>query len=263
MTQPTYSPFIPLTLNPTFHPVVFPPTETPSFAPSVIPSIKPRARPSMEPVATPSLYPSMNPTHQPTVKPISNPTDEPTAIPLHPPTASPINKDPTFVPTMAVSLDPKLQVCKGRIYSENPLILSPNDGCASFFWGNIEEVQNSYMSTICSCTDVGQLLIPNALISKIGAAREDGFPTISSIIMGNKISITIYATDDNSGPDKYVLGPGEVADLTKIKRLSGKGLWNDRVRSLQIMSWNECTIHEVNFIKLFSFDFFNINLICL
>jgi hypothetical protein len=58
--------------------------------------------------------------------------------------------------------------------------------------------------------------------------------------------MTIYATDDNSGVDKFVLGPGEIVDLSKIPRRSG-GFWNDRVRSLQIMSWSECVPHKVDY----------------
>jgi hypothetical protein len=82
------------------------------------------------------------------------------------------------------------------------------------------------------------------MLAEIGAAMKDGTPTTSAILTGNQTSFTIYSTPDLSGPDKYVMGPVEVADLTKINRKSGAGPWNDRVRSIQMMSWSTCIQHE-------------------
>ena len=35
----------------------------------------------------------------------------------------------------------------------------------------------------------------------------------------------------------------EIADLTKIERSSGSGVWNDKVKSISMMAWNQCTQH--------------------
>lgn len=87
------------------------------------------------------------------------------------------------------------------------------------------------------------MVVPNDLMAKIGAARNDGFPTISSVITGYNTSLTLYTSSDLTGSDKYVMGPQEIADLTKIQRKSAAGSWNDQVKSMNIMSWNECVQH--------------------
>ncbi len=88
-------------------------------------------------------------------------------------------------------------------------------------------------------------------MADVGLVDPEGFPTISAIISGYNASLTIYAPyysnlgtpEEVQGVDKYVLGPREVADLTSIERKSGSGLWNDKVKSISIMAWNECTQH--------------------
>jgi len=241
VTSPTHSPFVQPTATPTLTPITSP-SAKPSTFPTPLPSQRPRARPTMEPLAIPTLRPSMEPTLLPTQVPSLPPSAAPSLEPTPAPSLAPINTDPTLQPTMAPSLDPKLVICKGKIDSV-PKRITPNEGCASLFWSSLAALSGSYMSTVCSCSEVGQLLIPNQMMAKIGAARDDGFPTLSSITMGNFSSMTIYATDDNSGVDKFVLGPGEIVDLSKVPRRSG-GFWNDRVRSLQIMSWSECVPHK-------------------
>jgi len=140
-------------------------------------------------------------------------------------------------------------ICKGNTAEESkikPYETYPNAGCASFFWSSLDDISDTMVSTICSCGEVGQVDIPNYLMTKVGAASQDGFPTISTIITGHNTSLTIYApywTDVVSGVDKNVVGPHEVADLTKIQRASGSGVWNDKVKYITIMAWNECTQH--------------------
>lgn len=245
VASPTLSPFIQPTARPTKRPIVFP-TAAPSTEPTVAPTMKPHARPTMEPLAAPTLFPTMDPTKSPISVPSHYPTKNPLAEPSQQPTEMPILRDPTLMPTMAPTMDPRIVICKGKLASTSKIVPGktyPKPGCASFFWRDVDELESSFISTICSCGEVGQLIIPNDMMAKVGAARGDGFPTISSIITGYNTSLSIYATPDLSGVDKYVMGPQEVADLSLIQRKSGSGAWNDKTQSISLMAWNQCTQH--------------------
>merc|ERR1711916_4667 len=236
--SPTLSPFIQPTARPTGAPVIRP-TAEPSEAPTTGPTQHPRARPTMEPLARPTLFPTMDPTKSPLTVPSRYPTNHPNPEPSHFPTDAPVNVDPTLMPTAA----PESKIIVGKTY--------PHNGCASFFWSSIVNVGTSMVSTICSCGELGETSVPEILMADVGLVDPEGFPTISAIISGYNTSLTIYAPywyhlgtpEEVQGVDKYVLGPREVADLTAIERKSGSGLWNDKVKSISIMSWNECTQH--------------------
>jgi hypothetical protein len=150
---------------------------------------------------------------------------------------------------MAPTMDKRVVICKGTTAEESKIIPGetfPASGCASFFWSAVQGLDDTMVSTICSCGEVGQVDIPNYLMEKVGAASKDGFPTISTIITGYNTSLTIYApywTEEVSGVDKNVVGPHEVADLTKIQRASGSGVWNDKVKYITVMAWNDCEQH--------------------
>jgi len=251
--SPTLSPFIQPTARPTGAPVIRP-TAEPSEAPTTGPTQHPRARPTMEPLARPTLFPTMDPTKSPLAVPSRYPTNHPNPEPSHFPTDAPVNIDPTLMPTAAPSMDPRLVICKGKAASESKIIVGetyPHPGCASFFWSSLVNVGTSMVSTICSCGELGETEVPEILMADVGLVDPDGFPTISSIISGYNTSLTIYAPywsnlgtpEEVQGVDKYVLGPREVADLTSVERKSGSGLWNDKVKSISIMAWNECTQH--------------------
>lgn len=250
---PTPSPFIQPTAKPTRAPVINP-TAEPSDSPTPGPTNRPRARPTMEPLARPTLFPTMDPTKSPLAVPSRYPTNHPNPEPSHFPTDAPVNVDPTLMPTAAPSMDPRLVICKGKAASESKIIVGktyPHNGCASFFWSSLVNVGTSMVSTICSCGELGETSVPEILMADVGLLDPEGFPTISAIISGYNASLTIYAPyysnlgtpEEVQGVDKYVLGPREVADLTSIERKSGSGLWNDKVKSISIMAWNECTQH--------------------
>jgi len=251
--SPTLSPFIQPTAKPTGAPVIRP-TAQPSEAPTTGPSQHPRARPTMEPLASPTLFPTMDPTKSPLAVPSRYPTNHPNPEPSYFPTDVPVNVDPTLMPTAAPSMDPRLVICKGKAASESKIIVGktyPHPGCASFFWSSLVNVGTSMVSTICACNELGETEVPEILMADVGLLDPAGFPTISSIISGYNTSLTIYAPywsnlgtpEEVQGVDKYVLGPRETADLTSVKRKSGSGLWNDKVKSISIMAWNECTQH--------------------
>lgn len=250
---PTLSPFIQPTARPTNAPIIKP-TAKPSEEPTVEPTNHPRARPTMEPLASPTLRPTQDPTKAPLAVPSRYPTSHPNAEPSHFPTDAPVNLDPTLMPTAAPSMDPRLVICKGKAAAESKIVVGktyPHDGCASFFWSSLAERDSSMVSTICSCGELGETEVPESLMEDVGLVDHEGFPTISAIISGNKTSLTIYAPywsnlgtpEEVKGVDKYVLGPREAADLTAIERKSGSGLWNDKVKSISLMAWNECTQH--------------------
>lgn len=248
VAEPTKSPFINPTPAPSKAPVV-PPTTEPTKSPTPSPTNAPRARPTMEPLASPTLFPTRDPTKAPLAVPTRFPTNHPNPEPSHFPTLQPIVTDPTLMPTMAPTLDERIVICKGTTAEESKIKVGetyPKDGCASFFWSAPDGVDDTMVSTICTCGEVGQVDIPNSLMEIVGTAAEDGFPTISTIITGNKVSLTIYApywTDIVQGIDKFVIGEHEIADLTKIERSSGSGVWNDKVKSISMMAWNQCTQH--------------------
>merc|ERR1711998_730481 len=117
-------------------------------------------------------------------------------------------------PTVAPSMDTRIVMCKGKSAKDSNIIPGktfPHDGCTSFFWKDVEELSN-----------------------------EDTM--VSTIITGHNTSLTIYSTDDLSGQDKFVVGPHEVVDLTHVRRKTGPS-WDDSVRSVGVMAWNECTQH--------------------
>lgn len=245
ITHPTASPFIQPTANPTDKPVISP-SHVPTEVPVSVPTLKPRARPTMSPLANPTEAPTLDPTKAPVAVPTHKPTDYPLPEPSQPPTDMPVNLDPTLAPTEAPTMDPRIVICKGKLASESKIIPGktyPNPGCASFFWRNIDELDSSFISTICTCGEVGQMQVPNSLMAKVGAAKANGFPVISAIISGYNTSLTIYNTPDLTGVDKYVVGPKEIADLTQIERKSKAGVWNDQVKSLSMMAWNDCSQH--------------------
>lgn len=253
VASPTYSPFVQPTPRPSNAPVINP-TRAPSTPPTPGPTNHPRARPTMEPLARPTLYPTRDPTKSPLAVPTCYPTDHPHPEPSHYPTNVPVNVDPTLMPTAAPSMDPRLVICKGKAAAESKIIVGetyPNSGCASFFWSSLVNVGASMVSTICSCGELGETAVPEILMADVGLVDPEGFPTISAIISGYNASLTIYAPywsnlgtpEEVQGVDKYVLGPREVADLTVLRRASGSGLWNDKVKSISIMAWNECTQH--------------------
>jgi len=119
----------------------------------------------------------------------------------------------------------------------------PTDGCVSFFWRSLSSLGDSPVTTVCGCLDVGELSFTDSMLAKIGAAKPDGYPVISSVITGGQMSVSIFSTPDMTGTDKYVFGPHEDGDLTSLQRPSGAGVWNDRIRSFQLMSWAECRQH--------------------
>ena len=246
VNSPTLSPFINPTPRPTDAPVISPSSE-PTIDPTPGPTQYPRARPTMSPLARPTLYPTRDPTKAPLPVPSKEPTLAPNPEPSHYPTNSPMFKHPTFMPTMAPSMDRRIVMCKGKSAKESNIIPGetfPHNGCTSFFWKDVEEIadQDTMVSTLCTCGEVGHMSVPNEIMSKIGATREDGFPTVSTIITGYNTSLTLYSTDDLSGKDKHVIGPHEVIDLTHIRKKSGHS-WDDSVRSVGVMAWNECTQH--------------------
>merc|ERR1711871_509715 len=182
--NPTMSPFINPTPRPSDAPVI-PPTIAPSVEPTPEPTKSPRARPTMEPLARPTKFPTMDPTKSPLAAPSQLPTLHPNPEPSHFPTETPINIDPTLFPTMAPTMDQRVVICKGNTAEESkikPYETYPNAGCASFFWSSLDDISDTMVSTICSCGEVGQVDIPNYLMTKVGAASQDGFPTISTII---------------------------------------------------------------------------------
>jgi len=245
VTLPTPSPFIQPTALPTKRPIIEP-TPAPSLEPTPSHTLRPRARPTMEPLAVPTMYPTMDPTKAPVPQKSRKPTRAPLAEPSHPPTEMPVLRDPTLMPTLSPTMDPRIVICKGKLAKDSKIVPGrtyPSPGCASFFWRDVGELDNSYISTMCTCGEVGNMVVPNDLMAKIGAARNDGFPTISSVITGYNTSLTLYTSSDLTGSDKYVMGPQEIADLTKIQRKSAAGSWNDQVKSMNIMAWNECTQH--------------------
>lgn len=248
VAAPTLSPFINPTARPSRAPVI-PPTTEPTKSPTPNPTTAPRARPTMEPLARPTLFPTQDPTKNPLAVPTRFPTNHPNAEPSHFPTEAPIVTDPTFMPTMAPTMDERIVICKGTTAEDSNIVVGttyPKNGCASFFWSAPTGLTDTMVSTICTCGEVGQVDIPNSLMEVVGAAAEDGFPTISTIITGFNVSLTIYApywTDIVEGIDKYVVGEHEVADLTEIERSSGSGVWNDKVKSISMMAWTECAQH--------------------
>lgn len=251
--NPTMSPFINPTPRPSDAPVI-PPTIAPSVEPTPEPTKFPRARPTMEPLARPTKFPTMDPTKSPLAQPSRYPTNHPNPEPSFSPTLAPVNVDPTLMPTAAPSMDPRLVICKGKAADESKIVPGetyPNNGCASFFWASVSELDVSMVSTICSCGELGQMEVPEMLMADVGLVDPEGFPTISTVITGHNTSLTLYAPyytnlgtpDEVKGVDKYVVGPHEVADLTSIERKSGSGVWNDKVHSISIMAWCECTQH--------------------
>ena len=54
----------------------------------------------------------------------------------------------------------------------------PYPGCTSFFWKDVDELSqhsaSNMISTICTCDEAGQTVVPNYIMSEIGASREDG-----------------------------------------------------------------------------------------
>lgn len=251
--SPTLSPFIQPTPSPSNAPIIKP-TAKPSEAPTVEPTNHPRARPTMEPLAAPTLRPTQDPTKAPLAVPSRYPTSHPNAEPSHYPTEAPVNVDPTLMPTVAPSMDPRLVICKGKAAAESKIVVGktyPHNGCASFFWSSLADSGTSMVSTICSCGELGETEVPESLMEDVGLVDQQGFPTISAIISGNMTSLTIYAPywsnlgtpEEVKGVDKYVVGPREASDLTAIERKSGSGLWNDKVKSISLMAWNECTQH--------------------
>jgi len=248
VASPTLSPFINPTPRPSRAPVI-PPTTEPTDSPTPSPTKAPRARPTMEPLARPTLFPTQDPTKNPLAVPTRFPTNHPNPEPSHYPTNAPIVTDPTFMPTIAPTMDERIVICKGTTAEESKIKVGetyPKNGCSSFFWSAPDGLRNTMVSTICTCGEVGQVDIPNSLMEIVGAAAEDGFPTISTIITGYNVSLTIYApywTNVVEGIDKYVVGEHEVADLTMIERSSGSGVWNDKVKSISMMAWTDCEQH--------------------
>lgn len=121
----------------------------------------------------------------------------------------------------------------------------PSDGCVSMFWRSPDLLSNSPITTICACLSVGQLVFDNDMLVKIGVTQAPkGYPVTSTIISGAQVSMTIYTTPDASGTDKFVVGPKEVVDLSKVERPSGAGPFNDRLRSITMMSWASCRQHQ-------------------
>ena len=246
VNAPTSSPFINPTPRPTDAPIISPSSE-PTINPTPEPTQYPRARPTMSPLARPTMFPTQDPTKAPLPVPSQEPTLFPNPEPSQYPTESPMYMQPTFMPTVAPSMDLRIVMCKGKSAKESNIIPGktfPHDGCTSFFWKDVEELSNedTMVSTICTCGEVGHMSVPNTMMSKIGATRGDGFPTVSTIITGHNTSLTIYSTDDLSGQDKFVVGPHEVVDLTHVRRKTGPS-WDDSVRSVGVMAWNECTQH--------------------
>merc|ERR1719498_1111048 len=140
------------------------------------------------PVASPTLSPFINPTPRPSRAPVIPPTTEPTN--------APIVTDPTFMPTIAPTMDERIVICKGTTAEESKIKVGetyPKNGCSSFFWSAPDGLTDTMVSTICTCGEVGQVDIPNSLMEVVGAAAADGFPTISTIITGHNVSLTIYA----------------------------------------------------------------------
>ena len=208
----------------------------------------------MEPLARPTLYPTLDPTKAPLAEPSRYPTNHPNPEPSHFPTDVPVNVDPTLMPTAAPSMDPRLVICKGKAAEESKIIPGesfPHNGCASFFWSSVANLDQSMVSTICSCGELGQMEVPEVLMADVGLLDPDGFPTISTVITGFNTSLTIYAPyytnlgtpEEVKGVDKFVVGPHELADLTVVERQSGSGVWNDKVHSISIMAWCDCTQH--------------------
>merc|ERR1711998_89679 len=214
-------------------------TQEPVTSPTKSPFINPTPVPTGAPIISPSSEPTLDPTPEPTLAPLAEPSYHPTNSPLY--------MQPTFMPTVAPTMDKRIVMCKGKSAKESNIIPGetyPHNGCISFFWKDVEELagEDTMVSTLCTCGEVGHMSVPNDIMSKIGATRGDGFPTVSTIITGYNTSLTLYSTDDLSGTDKFVVGPHEVADLTHIKRKTGPS-WDDSVRSVGVMAWNECTQH--------------------
>lgn len=243
--SPTRNPYVAPTFAPTREPHTDP-TPEPTFHPVPLPSARPRSRPTMEPFALPTPYPISRPTPTPSTVPTFEPTYVPTIDPTQLPT---VNTDPTAEPTMMPTMDPRITVCRGKMPVEDELTLGksyPHDGCASLFWRPLDHVGGSYITTVCSCETVGNLVISDQMMKNAGLARSDGYPTISSVVTGNFTSLTIYARSDMTGPDKYVIGPRSSVDLSKVQRNSGSLLtWDNKVQSVSQMSWNQCVTHEV------------------
>ena len=246
VTSPTKSPFINPTPVPTGAPIISPSSE-PTLDPTPEPTLHPRARPTMSPLAAPTLFPTRDPTKAPLPDPSQEPTLAPLAEPSYHPTNSPLYMQPTFMPTVAPTMDKRIVMCKGKSAKESNIIPGetyPHNGCISFFWKDVEELagEDTMVSTLCTCGEVGHMSVPNDIMSKIGATRGDGFPTVSTIITGYNTSLTLYSTDDLSGTDKFVVGPHDTVDLSHVKRKSGPS-WDDSVRSVGVMAWNECIQH--------------------
>ena len=206
----------------------------------------------MHPLPDPTLSPISFPTHVPISEPSHKPTRVPTYEPTKFPTPAPINLNPTLEPTMAPTFDAKIIICKGQDPSDpNPAPkvvpgkVYPRDGCAIMYWNAVDKFNNSVVSTICSCMDIGALAIPSQMLNQVGAVDVGGNPEISAIVTGDKTSVTIYTASDLSGDDKFVIGPNTVTDLTKITiNPDSKILWNMQVHSMQQMSWSECVKHK-------------------
>ena len=173
VTEPTPSPFILPTAPPSSHPAINP-THMPSFLPTANPTKRPRARPTMEPLAVPTLSPTFDPTKSPLAVPSRKPTKSPVAEPSQHPTEPPVNLDPTLQPTEGPTMDPRIVICKGKPVKESNIQIGvkyPNPGCASFFWKDVDEVDSSFISTICTCSEVGAFDVPNNLMARVGATR--------------------------------------------------------------------------------------------
>ena len=127
-------------------------------------------------------------------------------------------------------------------------------GCAVFLTKDgldeSKKVAYSPMTTICTCDVVGPLLLQTHHMQQYGLMKGN-MGMVSMIATGEGVTITLYDNENfDADANKVAIGPENFMVLSKValsdddntddKSNTASVSWNDKIKSLSIMSWSPC-----------------------
>ena len=266
--SPISTPTAPPTLHPSPHPSLEPtpePTFVPSLGPSSpFPSIEPTLKPTfgptpemtfqptfhptLAPTDGPTLSPTPEPTLEPTKKPVSHPTLEPTLMPTEEPTLEP-TPEPSHSPTPEPTFIPAVFSCQSTYTVDKPAQVKMLPGCASFVTGPLTVGTAQPMTTICSCSDAGEInLDTQQAMDEWGLMNADN-SIITFVGSGANVTVQLFSgSGDNQV--KYTIGPTSQVSLNTVDFSNDDAAtfnsfkWANQATSVSIMSWVDCGVYQ-------------------
>lgn len=106
------------------------------------------------------------------------------------------------------------------------------------------------MVKVCSCSPLGVLSFDTDALKDMGLIGEDGLSTVSMVVTGPMISVSLYSSGNFQNDIQYTVGQSLQLVLANIPRLLPKGkgklvadgpsTWDKQTYSLVLNSWSRC-----------------------